>query len=104
MALTEAKIKDLEDKLFDELFTEHRPVWTQLAKKAFTHAKQNITGGRTPRPDDVAKVLYPMLEVHEDLRKHQETNRARAPRFTQWFTEYVIDKTLDFKEKQNEND
>jgi hypothetical protein len=98
VALTEAKIKDLTDKKFDELFDENEDVWTDLASKAFEYAKNNITGGNEPRPDDVAKVLYPMLEVDEDLRAHQEDNKARAHRYVTWFTEYVIDKTL-YKEE-----
>jgi hypothetical protein len=93
MALTEAKIKDLEDKKFDALYTQHNAAWTEHAKTAWAYAKANITGGRDPRPDDVAKVLFPMLQVNDDLRKHQEDNAARARRYVEWFVEYVIDKT-----------
>lgn len=98
MALTESKIKDLTDKKFDKLFEKHHAAWTKLVHSARTYAKQNITEGREPRPDDVEKVLYPMLEVHEELRKHQEDNKARAPRYVTWFAEYIIDQT-DIKEK-----
>lgn len=94
MALTEAKIKDLEDKAFNELYDNHKAEWTKLAKTAQKHAKENITGGKDPRPDDIAKALYPMLEVHEVLRAHQEDNQARAKRFVEWFVEYVIDQSL----------
>lgn len=94
MALTEAKIKDLTDKKFDALYDAHKAEWKALAKTAQKHAKENITGGNDPRPDDVAKALYPMLEVHEVLRAHQEDNRARARRFVEWFVEYVIDQAL----------
>ena len=94
MALTESKIRDLEDKLFDELFDEHEATWTDLAGSARDHAKDYITGGNEPRPDDVSKILVPMLEVNEALRKHQEDNHARAKRYVEWFTEYVIDKTI----------
>jgi hypothetical protein len=69
-------------------------VWTAIVRAAHGYAKKNITGGRDPRPDDVEKVLYPMLEVHEELRKHQEDNKARAPRYVTWFAEYIIDPTL----------
>ena len=94
MALTESKIKDLEDKNFDKLYASHKAEWTLLAKTARKHAKDNITGGRDPRPDDIAKALYPMLEVHEALRGHQEDNHARAKRYVEWFVEYVIDQAL----------
>ncbi len=100
MALTESKIKDLTDKKFDKLFEKHRAVWTALVHAAHAYAKKNITGGRDPRPDDVEKVLYPMLEVHEELRKHQEDNAARASRYVTWFSEYIIDQTLLSKGEQ----
>lgn len=59
-----------------------------------SNAKDNITGGKDPRPDDVAKALFPMLEVNEKLRGHQEDNKARAKRYVEWFVEYVIDRSL----------
>src|SRR5947208_3395517 len=99
MALTESKIKDLTDKQFDKLFIKHKVVWTALVNAAQIFAKKNITGGRDPRPDDVQKALYPILEVHEELRKHQEDNGARATRYVTWFSEYIIDQTLLTKEK-----
>ena len=94
MALTESKIRDLADKKFDDLFTDNVDIWRPLAKAAHDYTKENITGGKEPRPDDIEKVLYPMLEVHEKLRAHQEDNQARASRYVTWFAEYVIDKIV----------
>ena len=102
MALTEAKIKDLVAKKFDRLLDNEWNQWSIMAEAAYGHAQEFITDGRIPRPDDVAKVLLPMLEVDERLRRHQEDNYARAKRFTEWFTEYVIDKYLG--EKANADD
>jgi hypothetical protein len=94
VALTEAKIQDLSDKKFDELYAAHEAEWVALAATAREHAKNSITGGNDPRPDDVAKVLYPMLEVNEKLRGHQEDNKARGKRYVEWFVEYVIDQSM----------
>jgi hypothetical protein len=94
MALTEKKIKDLEDKGFDKLYEEKEAEWTKLAKAAQKHAKEHITGGKDPRLDDIAKALHPMLEVHPDLRAHQDDNKARGKRYVEWFVEYVIDQSL----------
>ena len=93
MALTESKIKDLAAKQFDALYTKHQAAWTVHAKTAWAYAKANITGGRDPRPDDVAKVLFPVLQANDELRKHQEDHAARARRYVEWFVEYVIDRT-----------
>lgn len=94
MALTEKKIKDLEDKGFDDLYDSNEASWKALAKTAQKHAKENITGGKDPRPDDVAKALHPMLEIHPLLRAHQDDNKAKGKRYIEWFVEYVIDQAL----------
>jgi hypothetical protein len=94
VALTEKKIKDLEDKKFDELYENKKSVWTTLATTAQKHAKDNITGGKAPRSDDIAKVLHPMLEINRDLRAHQDEYNARGKRYVEWFVEYVIDQSL----------
>ena len=99
MALTESKIKDLADKGFDKLFKKHREAWVELASKARDFAQNNITAGREPRADDIAKGLYPMLEVNQDLRRHQEDNHARGQRYVTWFVEYVIHQVLFVTEK-----
>lgn len=94
MGLTESKKKDLEDKEFHKLFNKHKPKWEAMAQKAYQFAKESITGGNEPRPDDVAKALRNMVEVDEKFRDHQDENHARSPRYTEWFTEYVIDRVL----------
>lgn len=94
MGLSESKKKNLEDKDFDTLFTGNRPKWTRFAREAHRFARQNITGGNEPRPDDVAKALYAVIEADETFRDHQEENRARQPRYVGWFTDYVVDQVL----------
>ena len=98
MGLTEEKIKDLHDKKFDKLFDEHLKEWTEMANNAHSVARAYICQGKEPRPDDVLKMLLPMLEPHETLRKHQEKNHAKYSRFRVGFGEYIIDQVL-FKEE-----
>jgi hypothetical protein len=59
---------------------------------AYAFTKAHITGGSTPRPDDVLKELLPMLEVNENLRKHQEDNKARFKHYRDYYGEYIIDR------------
>ena len=101
MALTEAKIKDLTDKKFDDLYTENEPVWQALATNAHAFAQSNITPGKEPRPDDIAGVLLPVLKAHDALRDHQEDNKAKASRFALMFTEYVVDQFISKKGAAN---
>jgi len=71
MALTESKLKDLHDKKFDKLYEKHTPKWTEMTRNAYISARDHICEGREPRQDDVLKMLMPMLEPDEKLRKHQ---------------------------------
>ena len=91
MSLTESKIKDLHDKKFDKLFDKHQPEWTEITNNAYVSARDHICAGNPPRQDDVLKMLMPMLEPNETLRKHQEQNHARYKRFREAFGEFLID-------------
>src|ERR1700722_15593970 len=96
MGLSESKKKDLEAKDFDGLFThkKHHTKWVAIAKKAHDYAKENITEGSEPRPDDVAEALLPILNADTDLRKHQSDNRAMAKKYKLAFADYIVDQVL----------
>jgi hypothetical protein len=97
VGLTESKIRDLHDKKFDTLYESKPEAWLTLVRHAYEFAQKRISGGNPPRPDDILKALLPMLEVNEDLRKHQEDNRARYKRFREYFGDFIIDKQLSRK-------
>jgi hypothetical protein len=94
MGLTESKIKDLEDKNFHNLYERHEEAWLEMVENAYNFAHEHISNGREPRPDDILKALLPMLEVDEDLRSHQEENKARFKHFREYYGDYIIDKYL----------
>jgi hypothetical protein len=98
LGLTESKVKDLHDKKFDSLFKKHKDGWVEMAGNAHAFAKKHITDGHDPRADDILKPLLTMLEVNEDLRKHQEDNHARYRRFREFFGEYIVDQYLQQQE------
>ena len=94
MSLTQTKIKELEGKDFDKLYTKHKPLWDGLASNARKYAREHITAGKEPRLDDVLKMLLPMIESLDELRDHQDEMQARAKRYQTFFAEYIIDKNL----------
>jgi hypothetical protein len=100
MALTESKLKDLTDKKFDRLYERDVDEWKEITNNAFAAARDHICDGRRPRQDDVLKMLLPMLEPNEKLRKHQEENRARFKHFRDAFGEYLIDKLFSELEEE----
>jgi hypothetical protein len=81
----------LHDKKFDTLLTKHKPEWIEITGNAYNVAKDHICGGKAPRQDDVLKVLLPMLETNETLRKHQEQHQARFKHYREAYAEYMID-------------
>jgi hypothetical protein len=91
MSLTESKLKDLKDKKFVALFDNNKDEWTEITGNAYASARDHICEGRPPRQDDVLKMLMPILEPNERLRKHQEENRARFKHYREAFGEYLID-------------
>jgi hypothetical protein len=96
MALNETKKKNLEDKEFDDLFNdpEQKVKWSELATNAYEYAKKNITQGSEPRLDDISGVLYPIVAADEVFRAHQDKVQARAKRWIEWFTEYIVDRVI----------
>jgi hypothetical protein len=51
MALTAAKVQDLEDHGFDELFNEHHELWEAKARAAYAFAqKRTLIRKRMTRP------------------------------------------------------
>ena len=49
MALTAAKVKDLEDKGFVELFNKHRALWEAKAREAYLYAEKLVSCLRSTR-------------------------------------------------------
>ena len=96
MSLTEAKVIELHDKKFDTLFEKNKQEWIEITWNAYNVARDHICGGKPPRQDDVLKVLLPMLETNERLRKHQEQHHARFKHYREAYAEYMID--IYFKE------
>jgi hypothetical protein len=96
MGLSEAKKKELEAKNFHRLFKDkhHHQKWIAIAKKAFTYAKENITDGDEPRPDDISDALLPILNKDDDLRDHQRDNRASSKKWKLAFAEYIVDQVI----------
>jgi hypothetical protein len=96
MGLSEAKKKELEAKDFHKLFSHHKhhAKWVIVVQKAYAYAKDTITDGREPRPDDVSDALLPILNKDDDLRDHQRENHASSRRYKEAFADYIVDQVL----------
>jgi hypothetical protein len=106
MALTAAKVQDLEDNDFDELFRDHRNLWETKAREAYEYAeKLVIPTGEPVRPDDVLELLVPGLVLVDELREFLENNRLRQKYWKSYFGEYILDQLwTDLETEEEESD
>lgn len=96
MGLSESKKELLEAKNFHKLFSDkkHHTKWATAAQNAQNYARDNITHGQPPRPDDTAEALLPILNADSDLLHHQRENRATSKKYREAFADYIVDQIL----------
>jgi hypothetical protein len=93
MALTLEKEQRLDAVGLIEFFDGEQATWRDLAKKSYDFFRANLPGDSHVRPDDVAKVLGPMVEVNEELRDCLNEKKLKQKYWISDFTDLVIDRT-----------
>jgi hypothetical protein len=93
MALTLDTEQKLESAGLINFFTEHEAIWRAIVKKGYDYLKGNFPHDSHVRPDDVAKVLLPLIEVDEDLRAYLNANKLTQKYWISYFTDLAIDRT-----------
>src|SRR6185503_7646642 len=68
MALTLEAEQKLEKVGLIAFFHHAERAWLDDAKKAFAYLRERFPENVSPRPDDVAKVLRPIIEVDRALQ------------------------------------
>jgi hypothetical protein len=93
MALTAAKVKDLEDRGFVGLYDGHRELWETKGREAYDYARLFVDPtGEPVRPDDVLPLLVPSLELSKELRDFLEAGRFTQKYWRDYFGEYILDR------------
>ncbi|APG11490.1 hypothetical protein BKD09_24460 [Bradyrhizobium japonicum] len=93
MALTLDKEQKLERAELIGFFESDQAMWEELVKQSHTFLKSNFPPESQIRPDDVAKALEPIVEVHEGLRDFLSANKLTQKYWIGYFTELIIDRT-----------
>lgn len=93
MALTLEAEQRLESVGLIDLYDKHKKIWLEAVTETKDFVKGNFPKGSTVRRDDVAKALYPILEVNETLREYLEANKLRGKFWVRFFADLIIDKT-----------
>jgi len=92
VALTAAKVKDLEDRGFHRLFEEHRDLWEAKAQEAYAYAQGLVAPtGEPVRPDDVLELLVPALVLATEFREFLEAGRLTQKYWRTYFGEFILD-------------
>jgi hypothetical protein len=93
MALSAVKVKDLEDKGFMDLFTDHHELWETKAKEAYAYTSNVVKGAGEPvRPDDVLPLLLPALDLAEEFRSFLDEKRLTQKYWRTFFGELILDR------------
>lgn len=95
MALTLDTEQKLESAGLVGFFESDQKMWIELVKKSFEYVTGNFPLDSRVRPDDVAKALKPMVEVHETLRDYLSANKLTQKYWISHFTDLIIDRTWE---------
>jgi hypothetical protein len=92
MALTLDKEQKLTAVGLAKLYVDHKAVWDEAARHAYTYVRGGFPHGAAIRPDDVAKPLTPVLEVNATLTAHLDEKRLKQKYWVGYFADLIIDK------------
>jgi len=95
MALTLEADQRLESVGLTGFFDHNANAWQATAKQTKDFITTNFPPGAKIRPDDVAKALVPILEVHEDFKDYREQEKLRGKFWIKDFADLIIDRVWD---------
>lgn len=95
MALTLESEQRLIDVGLDQLYSNDQASWLATVRQTRTFVVNNFPDGAVIRRDDVAKALYPILEVHEALKHYRNQEKLRGKFWIKDFGDFLIDRTWE---------
>ena len=106
MALTLEAEQRLNHVGLVAFYDEHQALWQQAAQETYDFVEQGFPEGVKIRRDDVAKPLYPILEVNELLRDKLDEKKLRGKFWISDFVNLIIDRVWNeiAGEDDEEND
>jgi hypothetical protein len=92
MALNLEAEQRLSDAGLVEFFDAHETTWLRMARRAYRYTRRNFPNNATIRPDDVAKFLAPVLEVHDPFRDRLKEDKLRGKFWILFFADLILDR------------
>lgn len=93
MALTLQAEQRLESVDLIQFFTENEAQWAGMAEQSYDFTRQNFPAGAPVRPDDVADILMPLLEVSELLHTFLAEHKLTQKYWVRHFCDLILDRT-----------
>ncbi len=103
MALTLEAEQRMRDAGVIDFFEQDEAGWKATVKDTRTFLKDKFPEGSPIRRDDVAKALYPILEVHEEFKDFRNEKRLRPKYWIRDFADLLIDRTWDAIVQEDQN-
>ena len=103
MALTLSAEQRLGRAGIIDFFENHQAAWQGAAKQSYEFLANSYPKGAQIRPDDVAKVLQPIVEVDADLRNELNRHKLTQKYWIADFTDLVIDRSWAKIEKRSQS-
>lgn len=85
-------------------FERDRGSWLNLVRETRTFVQGNFPAGALIRRDDVAKALFPIIEVHEGYKDFRNDGKLRAKYWIKDFADLLTDRTWEELEQESQND
>lgn len=91
MSLTLEIDQRLERVSLVTYFTANKAEWQTVAQNGYDYTKKQF-GGEQVRPDDLAKAVRPVVEIHKGLRTTLDKKRLSQKYWIDFFTSLIIDR------------
>lgn len=93
MGMTLEAEQRLDDVGLDAFFEKDKAAWQATVQETKDFISKKFPVGAKIRPDDVAKALFPILEVHEEFKDFREEEKLRGKFWIKDFVDLIIDRT-----------
>jgi hypothetical protein len=93
MALTLEKEQRLRNAGLFDLFEKENPLWTAMAKEAYSYTKLYVERAKAQvRMDDVVGPLSEALRVTSTLAEYLDERKLKEKYWVEWFAELIVEK------------
>ena len=90
MALNQEEYQSLQNTELCKFYNDHKERWDQMAIKAYQYTKGYLPVNTPIRPDDVVKVLVPVITLDQSFREFTQTKKLRQKYWATWFADLVL--------------